>query len=455
MTVLWAIEKLRPYLEAVPFTVVTDHYSLLWLQNLKDLNGRLARWAVRLQQYDFKIVHRKGKDNVVPDMLSRAVPVVDSAIDILEDPTFNSEEDKWYTSLMKKVSEYPLKYSKWRVTNGCLWKYVVPAYPSLTDAGDTWKLVVPKKNRLDIIIAAHEPPTSGHTGIYKTFSRIAEKYYWSKMRGDVTKFVRRCKICATHKSSTDKPSDKMVPHPKPSRPWEMISTDLMGPLPRTKRGNTFILVVSDYLSKFTLLFPLRKATADAVVKKIENEVFLVYGVARMIMCDNGPQYRSKEFSQLARKYHVQIKFNANYHPRANPAEHRTLKTMLSMYASDNHRLWDENLEKIACALRTSKHEITKLTPYFVNFERNMILSGEDYSYPDLLRKEDGSQTAGQSRNENFKQMFSDVRKRLEVAGRKCCDHYNLRRRHIEYLPDQLVWKINFVLSDAAAYFSKK
>ncbi|KAG5892588.1 hypothetical protein JTB14_036796 [Gonioctena quinquepunctata] len=71
-TVLWAVEKLRPYLEGIPFRVITDHYSLVWLQNLKDPVGRLARWAVRMQQYDFKIIHRKGKDHVVPDALSRS-----------------------------------------------------------------------------------------------------------------------------------------------------------------------------------------------------------------------------------------------------------------------------------------------------------------------------------------------------------------------------------------------
>lgn len=67
------MEKLRPNLEGYKFTVVTDHHSLIWLHNLKEPTGRLARWALRLQQFDFEIVHRKGKENVVPDLLSRAV----------------------------------------------------------------------------------------------------------------------------------------------------------------------------------------------------------------------------------------------------------------------------------------------------------------------------------------------------------------------------------------------
>lgn len=456
LAVLWAVEKLRPYLEAVPFTVVTDHYSLLWLQSLQNLNGRLARWSVRLQQYNFKVIHRKGKENVVPDMLSRAVPVVGSIDNELIDE-FDISEDKWYHTMMDNIVKNPLKYSKWRVTDGCLWKYVTPDYPNLMEAGDCWKLVVPKKERLKIIILAHEPPTAGHTGIYKTFSRIAERHYWPKMRADVAKYVRRCKICATHKPSCEKPADKMVSHPKASRPWEIISTDLVGPLPRSKKGNAFILVVTDYLSKFTLLFSLRKATCDAVARKIEHEVFLLFGVARVIICDNGPQYRGKEFLRLVKDYQVQIKYTANYHPRANPTErvNRTLKTMLSIYASDNHRLWDENLSQIACAMRTSTHEVTKLTPYFINFGRNMTLSGEDYGKSELLLEENGLQVGEMSRNESFKQVYSDVRRRLEIANNKSCNQYNLRRRHVEYLPNQQVWRKNFVLSDAANYFSKK
>ena len=67
LAVIFAVEHLRPYLEGTRFTVVTDHHSLVWLFNLKEANGRLARWILRLQHYDFQIVHRKGKEHVVPD----------------------------------------------------------------------------------------------------------------------------------------------------------------------------------------------------------------------------------------------------------------------------------------------------------------------------------------------------------------------------------------------------
>ncbi|KAG5866309.1 hypothetical protein JTB14_019302 [Gonioctena quinquepunctata] len=116
-----------------------------------------------------------------------------------------------------------------------------------------------------------------------------------------------------------------------------------------------------------------------------------------------------------------------------------------MYSSDNHQRWDEKIDEIACAIRTSKHETDKLTPYFLNFGRNMVFSGADYSQYEKP-VEDGLQTGDRSRNECFREMFMDVRKRLEKAGEKSCARYNLRCGHVEYLPNQLVWMpLNYLL----------
>lgn len=65
------VEHFRPYLHGVPFTLEVDHWALRWLMTTTQKNGRLARWALKLQEYDFKIRHRKGSENGNADALSR------------------------------------------------------------------------------------------------------------------------------------------------------------------------------------------------------------------------------------------------------------------------------------------------------------------------------------------------------------------------------------------------
>ncbi|CAB0032495.1 unnamed protein product [Trichogramma brassicae] len=72
LALIWTIRKLRPYLEGYRFIAVTDHSALQYLKNLKDPTGRLARWALEMQQWDFEVVHRRGRVHELPDALSRA-----------------------------------------------------------------------------------------------------------------------------------------------------------------------------------------------------------------------------------------------------------------------------------------------------------------------------------------------------------------------------------------------
>ena len=89
LAIIWAIRKLRAYVEAEKFTVLTNHSSLTWLCNLRNHNGRLARWALELQGYDCTIKHRPGSQNHVPDALSRMYETEDeihvSAIQLEEE----------------------------------------------------------------------------------------------------------------------------------------------------------------------------------------------------------------------------------------------------------------------------------------------------------------------------------------------------------------------------------
>lgn len=449
LAVLYAIEKLRPYIEGIKFTVITDHYSLVWLNRLQSPSGRLARWSVRLQQYDFDIVHRKGKEHVVPDMLSRAVPIIDSVT-----PSYVATGDKWYDQLCSKVLESPRKFPAWRLMNGKLFKNVEPKYPDLAQDADLWREVVPRLRRKEIIGSIHQSVC--HAGVYKTFHKLNLNYYWPKMQSDVARYVRRCQVCQATKPVQKRPAGLMLSSQTAiSRPFELMCADLVGPLPRTTSGNQYILVVADCFSKFALLFPIKTAVASTIVRLIETQVFLVFGCPNAIIVDNGVQFRSKEFVGSMDQFGVKIKYTALYHPQANPCEriNRVLKTMLRSYVSDNHRSWDRYLAQIGYAIRSTQHEVTKLTPNFVVFGREIPERG--IGKQDHPIEFDRSAYIDGKRSNCLNKVFADVKNRLSEAYLRNKTNYDFRRRSEEFLPNQLVWRKNYVLSDASKYFSAK
>lgn len=446
LAVLFAIEKLRPYIEGTKFTVVTDHFSLKWLFSIKDPVGRIARWAVRLQQYDFDIIHRKGKDHIVPDTLSRAVPVVEpvTTLDKLQ------PEDRWYHRMKENVKRQPYKYSLWRVEGEKLYKRGRTRYPELTN-GDGWLEVIPKANRRDIIRNHHDPPTCGHLGIYKTLGRIAAQYYWPSMRSDVARYINRCSICLETKPEQKKPIGLMLSEtPNLIRPWQLLSVDIVGPLPRSSTGNSYILSVSDCFSKFCLLFPLRNMVATTIVKILEERVILLFGAPSKILTDNGSQFVSVVFKNFVSQYKIHHSLRALYHPQGNPVErvHRVVKTMLASYVKDNHRTWDKFLPKVAWAIRSARHEVTGVTPNFIIFGRELDISGS--SNPSFSDDRNFAVP-----NKGLNELYNDISERLKRAYKSSQKIYNLRRRSDKFTLGQSVWRRNQAISDASKYFSAK
>lgn len=102
LAVLDSLKKFRGYIEGTHVTVVTDHSSLTWLQNLNDPTGRLGRWALKMQQYDLTIQHRPGKLHTLPDAFSRAI----CELSLVE----NAQTDPWYSDLCEQVEKFPQNY---------------------------------------------------------------------------------------------------------------------------------------------------------------------------------------------------------------------------------------------------------------------------------------------------------------------------------------------------------
>jgi len=177
----------------------------------------------------------------------------------------------------------------------------------------------------------HEDPIVGHLGVAKTIARMARLFYWPGMFQDITRYVRQCPSCLAYKATTTtKPAGTLHTAPV-DRPWQQVTLDLVGPLPRSSRSCTWLLVIQDRFTKWVELKPLRRATATAVTQAILEHVIYRHGFPDLIISDNGIQLKSTQLTTTLQALAIQHRTTPAYAPHCNPVErtNRTMKTMIA------------------------------------------------------------------------------------------------------------------------------
>ncbi|XP_052858196.1 uncharacterized protein LOC128265978 [Drosophila gunungcola] len=206
LAAILSIRKFRPYVEGMPFKVITDHASLKWLMGQKDLSGRLARWSLKLQAFDFEIEHRKGSQNVVPDALSRVhmdevTAVLRDAAEINIDLQSAAFQSKEYKELAQAVEKHAEKTPDTQTSEGYVYKRVGFRTGEIINEDRAWKLWVPEELRQDVVHHAQHSQMAGHGGIHKTLARLRQLYYWPAMTVDVQRTVKNCEILQSQQNN--------------------------------------------------------------------------------------------------------------------------------------------------------------------------------------------------------------------------------------------------------------
>ena len=176
-----------------------------------------------------------------------------------------------------------------------------------------WKLCVATPQRPRVLDENHTQPTAGHLGIRKTINRVCKRYYWPGMFRDISRYVRKCVSCQRYKVSQQQPAGEMLTQ-LPDEPWSIVCSDFIGPLPRSKHGNTMLLVFFDKFSKWVELIPLRKATSDHLIKAFRERIVSRVGVPKIVVTDNGAQYTSRSFRKYLEEIGVHHQLTATREP---------------------------------------------------------------------------------------------------------------------------------------------
>lgn len=279
------------------------------------------------------------------------------------------------------------------------------------------------------------------------------------MHADVVKAVTSCDTCIAHKHQNHAILGEMGRPKHCTRPFQVISVDLVGPLPPTRKLNTFILVVTCCFSKYCLLFPIKRATAEIVTRILEEHVFLIHGIPSTVILDNGKQFVSITLKQMLDKYKVpKLHFTPKYSPHVNTVEryNKTIMTAISTFISNDQRIWDLLVPKIQFAVNCSVNEVTGYTPSFLVYGRELVTCGTHYIDADT--DDDLTFQPRDSYAENIgvlSSIFNKVQSLLLQAHSRNCQHYNLRRKPAEFNVGDVVWRKTFYLSDKDKYFNKK
>ena len=182
--------------------------------------------------------------------------------------------------------------------------------PSDVPASHEWKVVyqvvLPPVYREDILKLAHETPMVGHLGVNKTYRRVLDHFFWPGVRKDVRHFCRTCDTCQmVGKSNQKPPPAPLKPIPVVAEPFSTVVIDCVGPLPKTKDGNQYLLTMMCASTRFPEAIPLRDIKTPKVIKAL-IKFFTLVGLPKVIQLDQGSNFMSSLFTVCSQGSHSGI-----------------------------------------------------------------------------------------------------------------------------------------------------
>ncbi|GKB60543.1 reverse transcriptase domain-containing protein [Tanacetum coccineum] len=301
-----------------------------------------SEFAVRLvlgQQFDVKIRDKKGAENLAADHLSR-----------LENPHQSDPE--------KKITKtFPLE------TPGMV-TFCGDSNTSWICADQVIRRYVYDQEAVDILTACHNGPTGEHHGANYTAKKVFDSgFYWPTIYQDAHDLVTRCDACQ-HQGKISQRDEMPQDAIQVCEIFDIWGIEFMGSFP-SSQGNKYILVASDYLSKWVEAKAI--PTNDArVVSKFLKSLFARFGTPRAIISDRGTHFCNDQFEKVMHKYGVTHRLSTAYHPQTSgqvEVSNRGLKRILERTVGENHASWSDKLEDALWAFRTAFKTPIGCTPY--------------------------------------------------------------------------------------------
>jgi hypothetical protein len=294
--------------------------------------------------------------------------------------------------------------------------------------------------RTDIMKIYHDTPANGaHFGRDKTMRKIQERYYWPSMNADINNYVRSCLPCAQNNHRRHKPYGKLKPIPPPEGIWKLLCMDFHGPIiPTSRKGNKYIISLTDVLSKFVIAKAVRDCTATTAVEFLTSDVILKYGTPTCILTDNGSHFTAQMMNNLLQQLGVVHLYSTPYHPATNGQIERFNATMdgkIAALCNERRTNWDEMLPFVTFNYNTSTHATTKHTPFEMMHGRRPTLPFDQQRDVISLTQDPNH---GQQIKDYLNKLTEEARKNISTNQQQYKTRYDRHRKDISPRINDLV-----------------
>ena len=212
----------------------------------------------------------------------------------------------------------------------------------------------------------HENPLGGHHGLTRTFNKLYEEHNWKGMRKQIKRFIKNCPDCQKNKTTTRTPKEPMVITSTATRAFEKIFLDVVGPLPRSYSGNSFILTLQDDLTKFAWASPMENHEAVTVAQHFVTKFVCLHGIPKNLVTDCGTEFLSNVFKEVCKLLKIRQTSTTPYHPQSNGSlerSHRSLAEYLRNFIGNDQLNWDTRIPYAMFCHNSTVHSATKFQPY--------------------------------------------------------------------------------------------
>ena len=282
--------------------------------------------------------------------------------------------------------------------------------------------------------------TGAHLGVHKTYQKIRERYYWRNMYKDCEHWCKTCVDCAIRKTPRTARKAPLIPIPVEG-PFDKLAVDILGPFPPSNSGNRYLVVFSDYLSRWPESFPVKSTDAVTIARLFLDEIVSRHGAPRTLLSDRGKNFLSNLVKEVCKLFRIRKCNTTAYHPQCDGLMERynhSLCQSISMFVSKNQRDWDLHIPAILFGFRVSISETTGDSPLYLIYGREPRLP-LDIS---LIAPTDPSSSIAEHRRRivsNIELSQDIARQNIQRAQQKMKDYYDRNAKEPTFEVGERVW----------------